>query len=148
MIDTGTWPMKMQYLTCDEYNGKNTPKREIDLKSSFMKFSESATYGNFTFPTANRAFNGNSFIKFDMSLSKLEVKNGNINSSVSLANWSAGFNNTLLIVSNQTLKLKAAVVYRVYTVVVSLGNMSICASEFYKIIIIHQLYLYFSKRHL
>lgn len=120
MIDSGTWPMKMQYLTCDEYNGTNTPERDIDLRSSFMNIAEPATFGNYSFPIANRAFNGNSFIKFDMSLSKVEVKDGYINSSISIAKWSSGFNNNLLSVFNETSKLKAAVVYRIKTVVVSL----------------------------
>lgn len=127
MIDSGKWPMKMQYLTCDEFNGKNTPEREIDLKSSFLNVAEPATFGNFSFPIANRTFNSNSFIKFNMSLLKLMVKDGNINSSVSLAKWTSGFNNNLLSVSNETSKLKAAVVYRVKTVVVSARNISICA---------------------
>lgn len=115
----------MKYLTCDEYNGKNTPEREIDLKSSFINVTEPATFGNFSFSAANRAFNGNVFIQFEMSLSKLMVKDGNINSSVSLAKWISGFNNNLLSVSNETSKLKAAVVYRVKTVVVSSENISI-----------------------
>lgn len=129
MIDSGTWPLKMQYMTCDEYNGKNTPVREIDLKSSFINVAEPVTFGNFSFPITNRAFNGNSFIKFDMSLSKLKVKDGNINSSISLAKWSSGFNNNLLSVSDETSKLRAAIVYRVRTVIVSLKNISIPVIE-------------------
>lgn len=121
MIDSGTWPMKMQYLTCDEYNGNNTPEREIDLQTSFMEVSEQATFGSFSLPIDNIPFNGNSFIEFDMNLSKLQMKDGNILSSESFGKWSSGFNNNLLIgSSDQMLKLKAAVVYRVYTVVVSL----------------------------
>lgn len=129
MIDSRTWPMKMQYLTCDEYNGKNTPERKIDLVNFFMNVAEPATFGNFSFPTMKRAFNGISSIKFSMTLSKLEVKDGKINSSVGLAKWTPGTNNSLLSVFNITSKLKAAVVYRVKTVVVSLRNISIQAIE-------------------
>lgn len=37
MFQSGYWPTDMKFLTCDEYDGKNSPPRKIDLKTSFMK---------------------------------------------------------------------------------------------------------------
>lgn len=32
-------PSEMEYLTCDNFNGENTPARDIDLRSSFINVS-------------------------------------------------------------------------------------------------------------
>lgn len=59
MLVAGTWQKNMTYLTCDEYDGKNTPERAIDLKSYFIGIKEPTTYGNFSLATRpNTPFNG------------------------------------------------------------------------------------------
>lgn len=38
MINDGSWPKNMQYITCDDYDGKNTPERSgLDLRKYFTK---------------------------------------------------------------------------------------------------------------
>lgn len=123
MLLTGTWPTNMQYLTCDEYDGTNTPERTIDLKSFFVNVMEPATYGNFSFPTGNTPFSGHSMMKFVMDISVVSVQGGSSVSTKSLGNWTAGLNSPLVVKSDNDMKnFTAAVVYRVYTVVVSQHN--------------------------
>lgn len=120
MLLTGTWPTNMQYLTCDAYDGTNTPERSIDLKSYFMSVNEPATYGNFSFPSGNVPFNGHSFMKFDMDMSVVSVQGGASVSTKVLGNWTAGLSSPIVVKSAEDMKnFTAAVVYRVYTVVVS-----------------------------
>lgn len=32
----GLWPPNMKYLTCDEYDGTNSPDHSIDLRKAFV----------------------------------------------------------------------------------------------------------------
>lgn len=110
----------MQYITCDDYNGTNTPERFIDFKSYFVDNAEPTLYGNFSFPNRGVPFNGNSYMRFQMDLSVLHIKNGNTDDANSLGDWIAGYGSSLHLKSNdQMMKMKTATVYRVLTVVVS-----------------------------
>lgn len=121
MLLTGTWPANMPYLTCDDYDGTNTPDRSIDLKTFFTNVKEPATYGNFTFPSGNTPFNGHAMMKFDMDISVVSVQGGASVSTKNLGNWTAGLNSQIMVKSSDDMKnFTAAVVYRVYTVVVSI----------------------------
>lgn len=35
LLQGGSWPSDMKYITCEQYDGTNTPERAIDLRSSF-----------------------------------------------------------------------------------------------------------------
>lgn len=130
MLLTGTWPTNMQYLTCDEYDGTNTPDRTIDLKKFFVDVMEPATYGNFSFASGSTPFNGHSMMKFDMEISAVSVQGGSSVSTKNLGNWTAGLSSLLAIRNEPDMKnFTAAVVYRVYTVVVS-GNFVLVAFSF------------------
>lgn len=119
MLSTGTWPTNLQYLTCDDYDGTNTPERSIDLRSFFVNVKEPATYGNFSFPSGNTPFNGHAMMKFDMDISVVSVQGGASVSTKNLGNWTAGLNSAIQVKSADDMKnFTAAVVYRVYTVVV------------------------------
>lgn len=119
MLLTGTWPTNMQYLTCDEYDGTNTPERSIDLKASFVNVMEPPTYGNFVFASGSTPFNGHSMMKFDMEISAISVQAGASVNTKSLGYWAAGLNSSLVVSNESDMKnFTAAVVYRVYTVVV------------------------------
>lgn len=110
----------MDYLTCNEYTGTNTPKRSLDLKSFFVNISEPASYGTFSFANDNVPFNGNSTMQFDMDVLSVSIRGGLNYREEIIGNWSAGFATPLVITSNQTAKkLKAETIYRVVTVVVS-----------------------------
>lgn len=77
MLQIGQWPMNIKTLTCDEYDGTNTPDHSIDLKSYFTSVQEATTYGSFQFPTkAETPFNGNSFMKFEMDINSVFVRSG------------------------------------------------------------------------
>lgn len=119
----GAWPTNMQYLSCDDYDGTNTPDRNIDLKSYFVNVKEPTTYGNFSFPARtnnNNQFNGHSFMKFDMEISAVSVRGGASVNTKTLGTWTSGLTSPINIVNAEDTKnLTADVVYRVYTVVVS-----------------------------
>lgn len=110
----------MDFLTCNNYTGTNTPERSLDLKSFFVNISEPASYGTFSFSNNNVPFNGNSTMQFDMDVLSVSMRSGLNYREEIIGNWSAGFATTLVITSNQTAKeLKAKTIYRVVTVVVS-----------------------------
>lgn len=120
MLLTGTWPANLNYLTCDDFDGTNTPERAIDLRSFFVNVKEPATYGNFSFPTGNTPFNGHAMMKFDMDISVVSVQGGSSVSTKNLGNWTAGLTSPIIVKSDDDMKnFTAAIVYRVYTVVVS-----------------------------
>jgi hypothetical protein len=37
ILQNGLWPPNMKYLTCDEYDGTNSPDHLIDLRSAFVE---------------------------------------------------------------------------------------------------------------
>jgi glutamate receptor, ionotropic, invertebrate len=119
----------MQYLTCDEYDGTNTPDHVVDLKTYFVDVNEPATYAPFEFETKGKvSFNGHSFMKFDMDINAVSILGGASVNTRSLGTWTAGLERTLDIQNDEAMRnLTADVVYRIYTVVVSveekvLGN--------------------------
>lgn len=122
MLIAGTWQSNMSYLTCDDYDGKNTPERAVDLKSYFIGITEPTAYGNFSLATRpNTPFNGFSYMKFDMDISSVSILGGASVNTKNLGSWRAGLSSPLSIVETEDMKnLTADVVYRVYTVLVYL----------------------------
>uniref|UniRef100_A0A8D8MDM1 Glutamate receptor ionotropic, kainate 3 n=1 Tax=Culex pipiens TaxID=7175 RepID=A0A8D8MDM1_CULPI len=118
ILQVGAWPPNMKYLTCDEYDGSNTPNHTIDLKSAFIEVTEPATYGPLEFPKGKTSFNGHSYMKFDMDISAVTIRGGASVSTKTLGKWEAGLDNPLRIANEGDMKnLTADIVYRVYTVV-------------------------------
>jgi len=37
MLQSGAWPKDMEYLNCDDFQGGNTPERNIDLRQYFTQ---------------------------------------------------------------------------------------------------------------
>ncbi|XP_017786976.1 PREDICTED: ionotropic receptor 25a [Nicrophorus vespilloides] len=114
IISEGAWPGNMSYITCDDYNGKNTPERPtIDIKKYFNKEnSETPVYGPLKIIS-----NGLSSMEFSMQLSAVGIREGSSDKSVQLGSWKAGFNNNLTLLNPQSMtNYTADVVYRVVTV--------------------------------
>ncbi|RZC36456.1 glutamate receptor ionotropic, kainate 2, partial [Asbolus verrucosus] len=116
MIADGAWKRNnaTSYITCDEYDGNNTPRRiGLNLKKYFNKeTSETPTYGPISIVS-----NGNSFMEFNMQLSAVGVRESSSDKSVPLGTWKAGYDSNLTLVDPQTMKnYTADVVYRVVTV--------------------------------
>jgi glutamate receptor, ionotropic, invertebrate len=40
ILSNGLWPPNMKYLTCDEYDGTNSPDHSIDLRKEFIEVIE------------------------------------------------------------------------------------------------------------
>lgn len=120
MLQSGEWPTNMQYLTCDDYDGTNTPERNIDLRTAFVSVNEPPTYGNFSFASPKTPFNGHSWMKFIMEMSAVSVQGGASVSTKPLGNWTADISGPITVNSVEEMaNMSAAVVYRVFTVVVS-----------------------------
>lgn len=125
MLQAGAWPVNMQYLLCDKFEGSNTPDNTIDLKSYFTQISEPTSYGSFEFASRG-AFNGHSYMKFDMDISRVTIENKASVNTKALGVWKAGLDATITVTDTAEIKnLTAAVVYRIYTVVVNMPRVII-----------------------
>lgn len=119
MMTDGGWPANFQYLSCDDYNGKNKPVRtNLDLKKYIEKdWTENAppTYGPFLIKE-----NGESQMKFAMSLTAVGIRGSSSDKSIPLGQWDAGFNNPLVLTDAASMtNYTADVVYRISTVIVN-----------------------------
>jgi ionotropic glutamate receptor len=130
MIADGAWKRNnaTNYITCDEYDGKNSPKRiGLNLKKYFNKdTSETPTYGPMSIIS-----NGYSFMEFNMQLSAVGVRESSSDKSIPLGTWKAGYDSNLTLLDPQNMKnYTADVVYRIVTVEVP-TSLRICEiSEF------------------
>lgn len=129
MMQSGAWPDNFQYITCEEFDVTNTPNRTIDLKTYLVAVTEPTAYGDFSWPSkaglTPELFNGYSYMKFDMDVKANYIVKGATYSSRALGTWSAGLNSSMNITDQKTIRsLTAAIIYRVYTVLVSNPNRS------------------------
>lgn len=118
----GAWQRNnvTNHITCDDYDGHNSPKRiGLNLRKYFNKEStETPTYGPMQIVQ-----NGHSFMEFSMQLSAVGVRDGASDKSLPLGTWRAGFDNNLTLLDTQLMKnYTAAVVYRIVTVEVKNAN--------------------------
>lgn len=122
MLQMSKWQPNMKYISCDEYDGTNTPDRDLDLMGAFAAVKEPLTYGNFSLATGGKIpFNGHSYMKFDMDISAVSVRGGASVNTKPLGTWTAGLTSPLdIIATDEIQNLTADVVYRVYTVVVNI----------------------------
>lgn len=111
----------MKYITCEDYDGTNTPNHTIDLKTAFIEVTEPTTFGPFEIPKGGKMqFNGNTYMKFDMDINAVSIRSGASVNTRSLGTWEASLNAPINVANEAEIKnLTADVVYRVYTVVVS-----------------------------
>lgn len=120
MLQSGAWPTNSKYVTCDDYDGTNTPDRAVDLRSFFVGVKEPTTYGEFSLVSkADSTFNGYSFMKFNMDISAVSVRGGASVNTKTLGTWTTGLQQPIDVAAPEDIKnMTADVVYRVYTVVV------------------------------
>nr|AFC91757.2 putative ionotropic receptor IR25a [Cydia pomonella] len=116
LLDSGKWPNDMRYISCDDYDGKNTPNRTLDLKTAFHEIKETPTYAPFFIPEDD-PMNGRSYMEFNTDLSAVTVKDGASIGSRNLGSWKAGLSNPLSLTDPQNMSdYSAQLVYRVVTV--------------------------------
>uniref|UniRef100_A0A182U1Q4 Ionotropic glutamate receptor C-terminal domain-containing protein n=1 Tax=Anopheles melas TaxID=34690 RepID=A0A182U1Q4_9DIPT len=119
ILQSGSWPSNMKYITCEDYDGTNTPNHTIDLKTAFIEVTEPTTFGPFEIPKGGKMqFNGNTYMKFDMDINAVSIRSGASVNTRSLGTWEASLNAPINVANEAEIKnLTADVVYRVYTVV-------------------------------
>ncbi|XP_066145499.1 ionotropic receptor 25a-like [Euwallacea fornicatus] len=117
MLLDGSWKRNnvTNFVTCDDYEPKNSPKRfNLNLRSYLQKESpEPPTYGPFSITK-----NGLSYMEFSMFLTAVYVRSSASDKSLSFGVWHAGFDNNLTLTTPKDMKNNTAnVVYRVVAVV-------------------------------
>ncbi|KAI8125865.1 Ionotropic receptor 25a [Lucilia cuprina] len=120
MLQSGAWTANMEYLGCDDFQGGNTPERNIDLKQYFIQVQEPTSYGDFELVTQpGKTFNGYSYSKFEMDINVIQIRGGNSVNSKSIGTWTAGaLESPLTVKDEEAMKnLTADTVYRIFTVV-------------------------------
>ncbi|EDV57772.2 ionotropic receptor 25a [Drosophila erecta] len=119
MLQSGAWPKDMEYLNCDDFQGGNTPQRNLDLRDFFTKITEPTSYGTFDLVTqSTQTFNGHSFMKFEMDINVLQIRGGSSVNSKSIGKWVSGLDSELIVKDEEQMKnLTADTVYRIFTVV-------------------------------
>uniref|UniRef100_A0A182YN05 Ionotropic receptor 25a n=1 Tax=Anopheles stephensi TaxID=30069 RepID=A0A182YN05_ANOST len=119
ILQSGSWPSNMKYITCEDYDGTNTPNHTIDLKTAFVEVTEPTTFGPFEIPKGAKVpFNGNTFMKFDMDINAVSIRSGASVNTRNLGTWEASLGAPINVANEAEIKnLTADVVYRVYTVV-------------------------------
>ncbi|XP_050678788.1 ionotropic receptor 25a isoform X1 [Leptidea sinapis] len=116
LLDSGKWPNDMKYISCDDYDGQNSPNRTLDLKTAFEDIKETATYAPFYIPE-DGSMNGKSFMEFTTDLTAVTIKDGASIGSKSLGSWKAGLSNPLLLNDPENMTdYTAQLVYRIVTV--------------------------------
>ncbi|KAK0083400.1 hypothetical protein PV325_008825 [Microctonus aethiopoides] len=90
-----SWPSEPRYMTCNEYQGNNTPERNFN----FLKFLNKSTSDDDFKPTFASFHwgkkNGEHRAKFEMKVSMVMIDNGNPVSIDDLAEWPAGIDSPL-----------------------------------------------------
>uniref|UniRef100_A0A1I8NTP0 Ionotropic glutamate receptor C-terminal domain-containing protein n=2 Tax=Stomoxys calcitrans TaxID=35570 RepID=A0A1I8NTP0_STOCA len=119
MLQSGAWPTKMEYLRCDDFQGANTPERNINLKQAFLQVSEPTSYGDFELAShQGKPFNGYSFMNFEMDIRVVQIRSGNSDNSKPIGTWKASLNSPLVISDKKSMEnVTAAIVYRISTIV-------------------------------
>ncbi|KAF5270318.1 hypothetical protein FQR65_LT05506 [Abscondita terminalis] len=114
MISSGAWPKNMSYITCDDYEDKNTPPRYgLNLRKYLAQVvGETPAYGVFKING-----NGDSFMDFDMDVTAVGVRDGSSDKSIKLGKWKAGFETAINFLDAGGMQnYTADIVYRVVTV--------------------------------
>lgn len=93
--EDGSWPYEPPHITCNEYNGTNTPIRNFDFLKKLNK-----TMANNDFQSTFASFywgkkNGQHHAKFDMKVSLVVIDNGNTIATDELGTWEAGIDSPL-----------------------------------------------------
>ncbi|XP_012259587.2 ionotropic receptor 25a-like [Athalia rosae] len=117
-IDSGHWPADSNHLTCDAYDGNNTPVRSIPFLSHLKNVTSSSEfqpiYANFTWGERN----GQHHASFQMTMSMVIIANSNPVSTEEVGLWDAGIDRQLEVISEDLIANHTAQTsYRVVTVV-------------------------------
>ncbi|XP_077296416.1 ionotropic receptor 25a isoform X2 [Arctopsyche grandis] len=116
LLEIGNLQKNMDYITCDEYDGKNSPNRTIELRTSFIQVEEPPTYAPL-YLSDDVFMNGKSYMEFTLDISAVSIKDGSPVGSRPLGTWKSGLSTELQLVDQTAMKnYTAQVVYRIVTV--------------------------------
>ncbi|XP_063992990.1 ionotropic receptor 25a [Diachasmimorpha longicaudata] len=96
------WPMEPRHITCDEFNGNNTPTRNFDFLEKLRNVTTDGkfepTYASFHWGTQN----GDHMANFTMKISLIVIDDGNAISTNAIGEWPAGIDSPLQISPSKT----------------------------------------------
>ena len=107
----------MEHLTCQEYNGSNTPQQEIDLKEDFLKVPNHTVYGAIIYPdpASQLAFNDYAYY----GIEKLTIYRFIANVYISVGHVLLGSNEMIITNNNAVKAVQPETILHVAVVVVS-----------------------------
>uniref|UniRef100_A0A1I8PVZ8 Ionotropic glutamate receptor C-terminal domain-containing protein n=2 Tax=Stomoxys calcitrans TaxID=35570 RepID=A0A1I8PVZ8_STOCA len=119
LLQSGTWPIDMKYLHCDDFQGGNTPERNINLKQAFVQINEPTSYSDFELAKQpGTPFNGHSYARFAMEINVVQFLDKNSPNRKSIGIWNAGLDSPFEVEDEENIKsIAAPIVYRVSTIV-------------------------------
>ncbi|KAK2587124.1 hypothetical protein KPH14_002886 [Odynerus spinipes] len=114
-IDREEWPLEPSHISCDEYNGNNTPSRNFDFLEKLKSVSKSMTptYAGFKWGEKN----GQHSADFLMSINLVFIERGKLASTENSGSWSAGIDSPLQVTNDAIVNNTAVTSYRVVTVI-------------------------------
>ncbi|XP_034949070.1 ionotropic receptor 25a-like isoform X2 [Chelonus insularis] len=118
-VKENLWPTEPEYITCEEFNGTNTPVRNLDLLSKLKEVTSNsdfkATFADFQWGNAN----GDHQAKFDMDINYLSNdKTNHMLTSKLIGSWSAGIDSKIEFQNNSIEEIKTHQVSMNYRIVV------------------------------
>ncbi|XP_057341195.1 ionotropic receptor 25a [Microplitis mediator] len=116
-IKNNKWPNEPYHITCDEFNGTNTPVRNLDLLPHLREATTNGfepTFAGFYWGNSN----GEHHAEFDMLIQMVVIENGNVVSADNLGTWKADIESPLNLTDSESKVAKHTAVtsFRIVTV--------------------------------
>ncbi|XP_043471341.1 ionotropic receptor 25a [Leptopilina heterotoma] len=117
-IDAGEWPAVREQIICEEFNGSNVPKRNLNLLPKLKAVTESksftSTYANFVWGEEN----GDHKTEFNMTVNIVNIYNKIVVSDEPVATWPANIDESLKVINEGLMAgFTPPKSYRVVTVI-------------------------------
>lgn len=97
-IEAGQWPLDNDHLTCESYNGSNTPTRRLPFLEHLKNITSASdgnefkpTYANFTWGERN----GEHHASFNTDITLVTIVNSQPVSTEKIGSWDAGIDRNL-----------------------------------------------------
>uniref|UniRef100_A0ABM1IVT1 Glutamate receptor ionotropic, kainate 2 n=1 Tax=Polistes dominula TaxID=743375 RepID=A0ABM1IVT1_POLDO len=114
-IEQEDWPLEPFHISCDDYNGNNTPSRNFDFLEKLRITSKNLTPSYAAFQWGEK--NGQHGADFSMSINLVYIEKETIVSTENTGSWSAGINTPLEVSNNIIVNNTAVTSYRIVTVI-------------------------------
>ncbi|XP_063241815.1 ionotropic receptor 25a [Bacillus rossius redtenbacheri] len=113
MVEAGTFPTDIKYVTCDEYTEETAPTRtNLGLMEALKEVKQEPSYAPIRLEK-----NGLSYMEFTLKMTRANIVNSKLEKSEEVGTWKAGFDEPLQISDESILSNMTAITfYRIVTV--------------------------------